>query len=155
MKILLLLLLLSTQALATKGILIHTETYPGARKIITNWQGAVDISARAWAPNGRSSRYIDTVGVGEFDWEIKNWNSKPIRCIVTKRVCMDNTEECINQTDTYDLAKRASVHKKEQLVHVVRYDQMGTKWTYAEISFQGCGSSKNTSWQRGKIEVSR
>ena len=151
-KLINLLLLLPSISFATPPILLNHEQYDGA-KYKLSYPSGVLIRGSTRAPVGSSRVYVETKGKGEFEYTISNYNGANVICTITKQVCMDNLEGCVNQIDTYELAKNTRLHKKESMIVKIRYQTTGTKWTSASLYFEGCGNRNDTVWSRGQIEV--
>lgn len=115
---------------------------------------SVTVRATVRAPNGRSTRYVDTTAFSYNEFEIVNQNNSPVTCIVTRSLCLDNNEACINAQDTYLIPRGKNVRDKgSRLYNTWKYQYQHSAVTFAAIYFEGCADSRSSVYHFGTMQV--
>lgn len=117
----------------------------------------VNIKKSVKAPNGKASQYASVTGRGYFAFEINNYNTHPITCIVTKLVCMNinDPNSCRSFTETFVIEKKGRVRDHgSYLSNTYIYKRKGKAYTLSKISFDGCSNYKNNKYKQGHYRIS-
>lgn len=122
----------------------HNFAYSNFTKIIS----------KVTAPSGRTTRYVDTTAYSHNEFEIINNNNATITCLITRSLCMENGEGCINAQDVYTIPKNKNYHDRgSRLYNTWKYQYKHIAHTLATIHFESCGSPNDIVFDKGEMKV--
>ncbi len=80
--------------------------------------------------------------------------SGAVTCIITKSLCMENGEGCINVQDTFLIPKGKTIKDKGSKVYMTwKYQYKHSANTSATIVFEGCGTNRDIKYDYNKMMV--
>lgn len=124
---------------------------------VSPFSGNILINGSTKAPRGTTHPGIETPGTAFYEFTINNYNNSDIVCTIIKHNCMDDDSQCLIQETTYQILKKSRIRDYgSKIINNYRYPtNKKHAHTTSRLIFEGCGSYKDTRYDRGHYEISR